>query len=355
MSKINFVAGKSYEAVKAGWDATDHAGVTPLICVNEGLNSALSGAEKELAAKNGSIYRDDKIVGTTKADELVLQQNLAVTGVTVGNLINGTTVLKAGTSIESILREMLMKKIGVSKTEPTVALSGLSTKTVEYGDTVSNETLTLTLTDGKYTGQTGYSYNLAMGCTITSATIDGMPAAVATNKKSATYSYSHDAITSAVTINAGAVISAAVNKPVDNTGAEITTGLFNGATKSSNSITLTPQKKWWVGFSNTKESDMTWTSDLVRALNLSSNYVTAKSTSVIFPQGAKQQVIAVPAGVKFSAKDAAGSDITGTFVKQSAACSVECGSGNVPVNYDIYVAPANAGLAASSKATITLN
>ena len=76
------------------------------------------------------------------------------------------------------------------------------------------------------------------------------------------------------------------------------------------------------------------------------------SAAVTFPKGAKQQVIAIPASKSFTAKDGAGSDITGTF-SSTANVTVTCG-GTHTESYKIYVAPANAGLAADSKATITL-
>lgn len=372
--KVNFIAGT---CSKTSLDEKDTAtmakiaaqvstmeadGIIPIVGINRDMSDAATGANKELLENSGTIFVGGKPVGTTKADELILQADIPVTGVTVGNYGNGTTI-KAGTTIEAILKSMLMKTIGVTKTDPTVSLSGITSQTVEYGDTIPANiteehptiTLTLTLNDGKYSGQSGYSYNLAMGCTMSAATIAGVAAKVADTKKTATYSYSHEAITSAVTISSSATISAAANIPVNNMGAQIKDGLYTGGVKSAANVTITPQLKWWVGFSNTKESDMTWDSAGVRALNKASNYITTKSVDVTFPAGAKQQVIAVPSGRTFSAKDAAGADITATYVKQAKACSVECGTGKVAQNYDIYVAPANAGLAADSKATITLN
>lgn len=364
--KVNFIAGtcsktsidekdtQAMAKIEAQVSTMEADGILPIVGINRDMNDKATGANKTLLENSGTIFVGGKPVGTTKADELILQADIPVTGVTVGNYGNGTTI-KAGTTIEAILKSMLMKTIGVTKTDPTVSLSGISSKTVEYGDTIPATTLTLTLNDGKYSGQSGYSYNLAMGCTMSAATIAGAAATVASTKKTATYSYSHNAITTAVTISSSATISAAANVPVNNMGATITDGLYAGGVKSASNVTITPQLKWWVGFSNTKESDMTWDSAGVRALNKASNYVTTKSVGVTFPAGAKQQVIAVPSGRTFSAKDAAGADITATYVKQAKACSVQCGTGKVAQNYDIYVAPANAGLAADSKATITLN
>lgn len=98
---------------------------------------------------------------------------------------------------------------------------------------------------------------------------------------------------------------------------------------------------------------MTWASSDVRALSLvPGKWISEKTFTVTFPAGAKQQVIAIPANMSFSAKDGAGSDITGTF-SSTQTVSVTCG-GTHAESYKVYVAPANAGLAADSKATITL-
>lgn len=97
---------------------------------------------------------------------------------------------------------------------------------------------------------------------------------------------------------------------------------------------------------------MTWDSAGVRGLSLANNWVSVTEASVTFPMGAKQQVIAIPASRSFTAKDGAGSDITGTF-NLTSDVTVTCGGAHTE-SYKIYVAPANAGLAADSKATITL-
>ena len=57
--------------------------------------------------------------------------------------------------------------------------------------------------------------------------------------------------------------------------------------------------------------------------------------------------------MSFTAKDGAGSDITGTF-SSTQDVTVTCGGTHTEA-YKVYVAPANAGLAADSKATITLS
>lgn len=207
------------------------------IAINKGMEESVATVN----SKFGSIYRGNKIIGTTEADKLVTTEDFSVTGVTVGNLNNGE-VVPAGTDVMTLLKQMLVKELGVSKTEPSITLSGLSSKTIEYGDNVS-ATLTITLTDGKYTGVPGYNYTLPMNCKITSASIDGKTATLSANKLSATYSYSKTGVTSNTSISGSAVVSASANTPVNNMGNTITSGLYEGGTKTAAAITLVVQKK----------------------------------------------------------------------------------------------------------------
>lgn len=323
--------------------------------VNDGdfvaINKAMAEGAVDTDKKYGSIYKGDKILGTTEADKLMTTDELTVTGVTVGNLANGTKI-PAGTDIMSLLTQMLAKELGVSATKPTAKLAGDSSQTVETGSVLSGKIYTATYTDGKYTGTSGYSYSLTAGCAPTGCTWSGVTGTetVAGN----VYTLAADDITvnSTVTVKATIAYGAASNVPVTNFGNDVTSGLITSGSAATSTITYTPSLKWWVGSSESKFEDMTWDSAGVRGLSLSSQWVSATSATVTFPKGAKQQVIAIPASKSFTAKDGAGSDITGTF-SLTADVTVTCG-GTHTESYKIYVAPANAGLAADSKATITL-
>lgn len=319
-----------------------------IVAVNKGLaTDAASGSEKY-----GSIYKGDKILGTTEANKLYTTDEIVVTGVTVGNLANGKKI-DAGTDVMSILTQMLMKELGVSATKPTAALAGGKTETYEKGTVISGKTYTATLTDGKYTGVSGYSYTLAAGCEPNGCTWSGVSGTK--SQSGNVYSIVADSITltSAVTIKATIDYKAASNIPVTNFGNNVTSGLITAGSASTSSITYTPQLKWWVGSSETKFDDMTWTSSDVRALSLvAGKYVTEKTFTITFPKGAKQQVIAVPKGTSFSAKDGSGATITDTF-SSTQEVTVTCG-GTHTETYTVYVAPANAGLEGASVATITL-
>ena len=142
--------------------------------------------------------------------------------------------------------------------------------------------------------------------------------------------------------------------PIDNKGNELPLKRIAAGSKEA-SKTYTPAKYWWVGSRTDKYEDTTWDSAKVRELSLFKQWTSSKTAAVTFPKGAKQQVIAVPAGTKWTAKDGSGADITATFKSADApmqTIGVTCGSETV--SYDVYVAPANAGLAADSKATITI-
>lgn len=317
------------------------------VAINKGLGDGSSETDK----KYGSIYKGDKILGTTEADKLVTTHDIKVTGVTVGNLVNGTTI-PAGTDIMSLLAQALAKELGVTATKPTVKISGDVSKTVEKGTVISGKSYVATYTDGKYIGVDGYSYVLSAGCDIDSVFFSGVTGTKTKNGNIITLESNNIIITEPVSISATVNYKPASNIPVTNFGNDIDSGLIPAGSVSSSSITYTPQLYWFIGSSESKFDDMTWDSVNVKGLSLSKDWVTSSIKNVTFPKGAKQQVIAIPASKSFTAKDGAGSDITGTF-NLTADVTVTCG-GTHTESYKIYVAPANAGLAADSKATITL-
>lgn len=323
--------------------------------VNDGdfvaINKAMAVGAADDDKKYGSIYKGDKILGTTEADKLMTTEDLTVTGVTVGNLANGTTI-PAGTDIMALLTQMLAKELGVTATKPTAKLAGDSSQTVETGSVLKGKVYTATYTDGKYTGVSGYSYSLTAGCAHSGCTWSGVTGTESVNGNVYTMTADDITVNNSVTIKATISYGAASNVPVTNFGNDVSTGLIGSGSAATSTITYTPSLKWWVGSSESKFEDMTWDSAGVRGLSLASQWVSSTEAVVVFPKGAKQQVIAIPASKGFTAKDGAGSDITGTF-SSTADVTVTCG-GTHTESYKIYVAPANAGLAADSKATITL-
>lgn len=311
------------------------------VAVNKGMADGASETDK----KYGSMYKGDKIIGTTEADKLMTTEEITVTGVTVGNLANGAKI-PAGTDIMSLLAQMLAKELGVTASKPTAKLAGDTSKTVEKGTVISGKTYTATYSDGKYTGVSGYSYSLAAGCNATGVAWNGITGTESVSGN--VYSLAADdfAVTENVTVSASIAYSAATNVPVTNFGNNITTGLIAAGSASTSSITYTPSLKWWVGSSESKFDDMTWDSASVRGLSLASNWISTTSANVVFPKGAKQQVIAIPANKTLSVANKSGDNLTGMF-SSTADVVVTCG-GTHTENYKVYVALANSGLTADS-------
>ena len=311
------------------------------VAVNKGMAEGAGDTDKIY----GSIYKGDKILGTTEADKLMTTEELTVTGVTVGNLANGTTI-SAGTDIMALLKQMLAKELGVSATKPTAKLAGDQNRTVETGTVLSGKTYTATYTDGKYSGVSGYSYTLAAGCAHTGCTWTGVTGTETVSGNVYTLAADDITVNSTVTIKATIAYGAASNVPVTNFGNDVTSGLISSGSAATSTITYTPSLKWWVGSSESKFDDMTWTSADVKGLSLASNWVSTTSVNVVFPKGAKQQFIAIPASKTLSVANKSGDNLTDMF-SSTADVVVTCG-GTHTENYKIYVAPANAGLTADS-------
>jgi hypothetical protein len=137
-----------------------------------GLSESLvasSSAEKKNFLVHESIEEggENKLaVREIDADCAKTTEEIVVTGVTVGNLSNGTSI-KSGTSLEDLIKQMLMKELDVTKTLPTAQIS-LSSDSTQAGNyevgTLISITPTAKYTDGKFTGVSGYSYTLNAGC-----------------------------------------------------------------------------------------------------------------------------------------------------------------------------------------------
>ena len=99
----------------------------------------------------------------------IINEDFQVTGVTVGNFSDGHWVRAKnpdGTphTTWEVLREMLTKVIDVIANKPTIVLNSTSSVTkVEVGTTLT-QVLSVTYTDGYFSGQSGYSYHLNAGC-----------------------------------------------------------------------------------------------------------------------------------------------------------------------------------------------
>lgn len=143
--------------------------------INDGdivmVNNTMGTANSDVADdKLGSVYKGTKIVGTTKADELRLTEDLTVKGTVVGNISDGTK-LEKGISIEQILKMMLQKEIGLTTSNPTKTVSISPSSSQEVG-TVVEVTLNATFTDGKIKSEDSsfWAFEQSAGCVSQGAT-----------------------------------------------------------------------------------------------------------------------------------------------------------------------------------------
>lgn len=305
------------------------------------------------ASKIGKIYSGSTSINIDEATNAIsvkeVDANITKTTreMTVSSAIGdyaANTVIPEGTDIMAILANIFEKTLGIKTTQPSASMSltsGDNAGTYEYGSAI-DALWSATLTPGSYDGD---------GWTTSQDTGVAAKAYTWTNATDGTVAIT--SLTSPVTVTCSISYDAG-NMPVNNKGTELPDKRIAAGSKAA-SKTYTPAKYWWVGSRTDKYEDTIWDSAKVRELSLFKQWTSSKTATVTFPAGAKQQVIAVPAGTTWTAKDGAGADITATFKSADApkqTIDVTCGSETV--SYDVYVAPANAGLAADSKATITI-
>lgn len=182
---------------------------------------------------NGETFGDGAWTNKT-----VLKEGFKVMGVTVGNLKDGDTI-DGGLTIEDILKRILMKTIDVTATKPSGVLkfgsANAANKTVEMGSTFAT-TLGNTFTDGKFTGNSGYNYTLAAGCTQTGVVFyDGSDVVDANYSK---------VIKSTTKLKAIVSYSANTKTPKKNTGdnsnVTIPAGTFTAQLSNNQLVTITP-------------------------------------------------------------------------------------------------------------------
>ena len=305
------------------------------------------------ASKIGKIYSGSTSINIDEATNAISVKEVDATitkttrEMTVSSAIGdyaANAVIPEGTDIMAILANIFEKTLGIKTTQPSASMSltsGDKEGTYEYGSAIATE-WSASLSSGSYTGD-GWTTNQPTGVVAKDYTW--------TNAINGRVDIA--SLTSAVTVKCSISYDAG-NMPTDNKGHELPDKRIAAGSKEA-SKTYTPAKYWWVGSRTDKYEDTVWDSAKVRELSLFKQWTSSKTATVTFPVGAKQQVIAVPSGTEWTAKDGTGADITATFKTADApkqTIAVTCGSETV--SYDVYVAPANAGLAADSEATITI-
>lgn len=316
-----------------------------LIAMNSQLGNANADAVKD---KLGSTYKGTHIIGTTEAEKLCLNKDIKVMGVTVGNLTDGVT-LKEGDSLQEILQKILCKTIDVKAQAPTAALTPNQTTSLEYGSKVTATPMTITLTQGKFVGDTGYSYSKNMDCKITAATIDSADATIAANGLTATYTVPGFTLTAAKTVKGTASVGANTVVPVKNDGTNSSVTYAGGVITCSGQRTWNPVYKAFVGY-NAAKTIAELNSTAIRNLNaakvdipIAASAQTIVGASVKKSDG-KSIIIACPPGYKLTGiQNGLGASILGNFTV-SGTVSVNCAdNADAAKDYTVYIYPIGNG------------
>ena len=316
-----------------------------LIAMNSQLGNATADAVKD---KLGSTYKGTHIIGTTEAEKLCLNKDIKVMGVTVGNLTDGVT-LKEGDSLQEILQKILCKTIDVKAQAPTANLTPNQTTSLEYGSKVADTPMTITLTQGKFVGDTGYSYSKNMDCKITAATIDSADATIAANGLTATYTVPAFTLTAAKTVKGTASVDANTVVPVKNDGTNSSVTYAGGVIKCNGQRTWNPVYKAFVGY-NAAKTIAELNSTAIRNLNAAKVDVpiVASAQTLVGASSKKSDgssiIVACPPGYKLTgAQNGTGGSILDNF-NVSGTVSVNCAdNADAAKDYTVYIYPIGNG------------
>lgn len=283
----------------------------------------------------------DSINLILQQNQAVLTQDLKVTGVNVGNLTDGKE-FASGSTIESLLRAMLMKTIGVTPHKPTstISISSGATNggTYEVG-TTRTVSFTSGYTDGYFSGDEGYTYKLDAGCesgttkwysgstTATTSEFTTIPIDVTSSTEKTFYFRN--------TISYGESNA----EPVDNMGDKTNDKISSGTTSSS-TVSFYFKYKYFLGYDDVTTLEEL-TSDSIRALSAKTDWCTTNGTTTVvgstpIKSDGKSIIIACPSKYKLNTiQNGIGGDIKGNF-SVSGTVTVKTGSENSVYNVYIY-------------------
>lgn len=295
-------------------------------------NNAWAAMDGNYNAKN--VYFDS---------DLVLTANVGVQEIPSSG---SKTLVTTGKNVKQVLDMLFAARKLPSRILPTVTLTSADSKAYEVGTSVAPK-YSASLSAGSYTygpvtGITASSWSVKLGTqTLTAATgtFDAIKIADDTNLS----------ITATANYEAGAV-------PVDNLGEAITDSVELGTCQiaaGSASKTGATIKGYRKAFYGAKTAPIELTSANIRVL--SGQDASGSSIKITIPEGAKQVIIAVPAGriVKAVADTGAfGTDIVGSFAKSTVsiggADATAEAIGDYAKDYNVYVYAPAAALGANT-------
>lgn len=257
---------------------------------------------------------------------------ITVTGVTVGNLTNGS-VIPEGSTLTEFLELMLCKTIGVKSISPSVVLTGESLgATYEVGTTV-NMQLGYVFTDGKFVGETGYNYSVNAGCAVKEALYSKNGTVLGSSNDTLVIPEGDTKYSVSVKYDASTVT------PVNNMGTELVNVIAAGTATSTKSVK--GLYKYFMGYS-TKTSYDQFNSDDVRALNVSSGYITGNKTFVESPITSNGTSIVIACPSKYSLKSIQ-NGVNANILANFESGEVAVKTGDIETTYTVYVYPITNG------------
>lgn len=262
-----------------------------------------------------------------------INKDITITGVNVGNLKDGD-VISEGTSLTELLERMLRKTIGVRAVKPSVTLTGASLgNTYEVG-TVLDLTFGYNYTDGKFEGESGYSYSINAGCE--NETVAYFKNNNALNSSSDKLTVVEGNTSYKVTVN----YSSSTVTPINNIGENVSITIPAGSVSDTKNIK--GAYKYFMGYSSKISYDQ-FDSEDVRALTVKSGYING-TTSVVGSTAIKSNgtsiVIACPATCNLKTiQNGVGASIVDNF----EVGEVTIKTGEMDTIYKVYVYPITNG------------
>lgn len=239
----------------------------------------------------------------TALEAVRLPDDFTVTGVTVGNLKDGTTI-SAGSSMLEILTQMLKQRIQPTATAPSISISG-GRNDVEVGTDISNSTISMSYTDGRFTLNGAVTQ---AGCNVTNCKLTQLingSSSVVYNGSSMTNSYRVPASTYVREGNANVRYSLSVSysantvTPKDNFGDDSTVTI--AAESRSASTQWNGKYRCYVGYD--QGDSIVTTASVVKTIHNSGNSLmpntnNATSSWSIVTNNARRIMIAYPSNMK---------------------------------------------------------
>lgn len=317
-----------------------------------GLRATASIAVPDVPVKDVKGKSDIKV---TSADgvftaETALDADITVMGVTVG-AIGDSVKLTKGMTLSEVLKKILIKEIDVNKTNPTtvIKVTGVTSGgTYEVGTAIS-ATLAHTYTDGKFTGQTGYSYSANAGCA----------------EGATTYYRGSNAVTSpdAFTITEGThtwkcttAYGASTVTPKKNNGTNSSVNIAAG-TATSGTFNINGRYKAYIGYS-TETSGSAFDSAKIKALAAGNAWVNTSGSTTLKSSATSNGtsiVIACPESYRLTGiSNSLGVSImenfigitknaSGAYVDSDELVKVDYTNGGTTTKYKVYVYPITSG------------